>query len=102
MSKKALTYQAVCTRVAELLRAERCQQGLSLSEVAERAGLSYQMVSYVERGMRVPGLDTFLRITAALRLDAPNTLKTALTKEEKSAVREQRAPSRRKKGKVAG
>ena len=82
MSKKALTHQAVCARVATLLRAERLRQELSLSEVAERAGLSYQMVSYVERGMRVPGLDTFLRVTSALRMNAPETLGLAMAEEK--------------------
>ena len=37
--------------------------------VAERAGLSQQMVSYVEREMRNPTLDTLLRIAAALEID---------------------------------
>lgn len=85
MSKKVLTYQAVCARVATLLRAERLRQGLSLSEVAERAGLSYQMVSYVERGMRVPGLDTFLRVTSALGMNAPETLGSAMVEEKTPA-----------------
>lgn len=37
-----------------------------MNQVAERAGLSQQMVSYVERGMRNPTLETLLRITAAM------------------------------------
>ena len=37
--------------------------------LAERAGLSQQMVSYVEREIRIPGLDTLLRITEALDVD---------------------------------
>ena len=77
MAKKDLPYQVVCLKVAELLRQERLRQELSLSSVATRAGLSYQMISYVERGLRVPGLDTLLRITAALRLDAADLLRQA-------------------------
>ena len=53
---KATAYQAVCDQVAVLLRAERLRQKLSLSAVAARSGLSYQMISYVERNLRVPGL----------------------------------------------
>ena len=43
--------------------------GLSMSSVAERAGLSQQMVSFVERGMRKPTLDTLLRIAGVLEVD---------------------------------
>jgi transcriptional regulator with XRE-family HTH domain len=49
-----------------LLRARREQLGLSMLAVAERAGLPQQMVSYVERGMRNPTLDTLLRLGEAL------------------------------------
>lgn len=40
-----------------------------MTVVAERAGLSQQMVSYVEREIRIPGLDTLLRITDALGVE---------------------------------
>lgn len=40
-----------------------------MNELAARAGLSQQMVSYVEREMRNPTLETLLRITAALEVD---------------------------------
>ena len=66
---KDAAYQAICSRVAEHLRAERLRQNLSLAAVAARAGLSYQMVGYVEQGQRVPGLDTLLRLTDALDMD---------------------------------
>ena len=78
-SKKDLPYQAVCLKVAALLRQERCRQDLSLTTVADRAGLSYQMISYVERGLRVPGLDTLLRICSALQIDPAEVLKQAMT-----------------------
>ena len=41
------------------------------------AGLSQQMVSYVERGMRVPTLDTLLRLTDALNVDLWRILASA-------------------------
>ena len=57
-----------------------------MNQVAERAGLSQQMVSYVERGMRNPTLETLLRITAALDVDLARVLqqarKTALQKSK--------------------
>src|SRR5262245_55746290 len=58
--------QAVCSQVARILRQERERRGLSMNTVAERAGLSQQMVSYVERQMRNPTLETLLRMAAAI------------------------------------
>jgi len=40
-----------------------------MTQLSERAGLSQQSVSYVEREMRIPNLDTLLRITAVLEVD---------------------------------
>jgi transcriptional regulator with XRE-family HTH domain len=57
------------------------RRGLSMNRLAEMAGLSLTMVSYVERGMRNPTLDTLLRITDALEID----LGALITKAEKSA-----------------
>jgi transcriptional regulator with XRE-family HTH domain len=69
--------QAVCSRVAQTLRREREKRGLSMNRVAERAGLSQQIVSYVERGMRNPTLETLLRITAAIEIDVVEVLRQA-------------------------
>lgn len=66
---KNKTRQAIFAQVANMLRQERLRQNLSMARVAERAGLSYQMISYVERKMRNPTLDTMLRITSALGLN---------------------------------
>jgi transcriptional regulator with XRE-family HTH domain len=70
--------QAVCSRIAQLLRREREKRGLSMNRVAERAGLSQQMVSYVERGMRNPTLETLLRIAAAIEIDFTEVLRQAV------------------------
>ena len=72
--------ETIAARVAELLRTERQRRKLSMSTVAERAGLSQQMVSYVERGMRNPTLDTLLRMAAAMKLDAAELLAAAQQK----------------------
>lgn len=69
--------QAVCSRVARILRQEREKRGLSMNLVAERAGLSQQMVSYVEREMRNPTLETVLRIAAAMEIDLSKVLQNA-------------------------
>ena len=50
-----------------------------MTALAAKAGLSQQMVSYVERGIRNPTLETLLRITAALDV----SLGKMITKAEK-------------------
>jgi len=69
--------EAICAEVATLLRARRVEKGLTTTEVARRAGLSQQMVSYVEKRTRNPTLDTLLRISDAMDLDLPNLLRAA-------------------------
>ena len=44
---------AICAEVARLLKAQREQKQLSMTALAAKAGLSQQMVSYVERGIRL-------------------------------------------------
>jgi transcriptional regulator with XRE-family HTH domain len=58
-----------------------------MNAVAERAGLSQQMVSYVERGMRNPTLETLLRMAEALEIDLWVVLRdcTALTPGKRAA-----------------
>jgi transcriptional regulator with XRE-family HTH domain len=68
---------AICFAVAKILREEREKRQLSMTTVAEKAGLSQQMVSYVERGIRNPTLDTLLRITDALDLDLAKVMARA-------------------------
>ena len=48
-----------------------------MNRVAKMAGLSQQMVSYVERGMRHPTLDTLLRMADTLNVDLWKLLKEA-------------------------
>ena len=69
--------KAVTDELAHLIRQAREARGLSMSAVAERAGLSQQMISYVERGMRLPTIDTLLRISAALEVDLSDFIQRA-------------------------
>jgi transcriptional regulator with XRE-family HTH domain len=78
------TREAIFAQVSNQLRQERLRQKLSLARVAERAGLSYQMISYVERKMRNPTLDTMLRITSALGMN----LGELIVKADQSMQRE--------------
>lgn len=74
--------KVLCLHVARLLREERQRQDLSMNMLAERTGLSRQMVSYVEQGERNPTLDTLLRLTAALGV----TLEAVVTQARKAAT----------------
>lgn len=69
--------RTVAKAVAAQLRQERLDRQLSMNAVAERSGLSQQMVSYVERGLRNPTLDTLLRIAAAMQLDLAEVIGAA-------------------------
>ena len=80
--------QAVCSEVARILKDERVKRKLSLTVLAAQCGLSHQMVSFVERKMRNPTLDTLLRITGALKIALPDVI-----------MRATRAASTRKLGK---
>jgi transcriptional regulator with XRE-family HTH domain len=73
----------ICAHVARLLREERQRQKLSMNTLAERSGLSRQMVSYIEQGKRNPTLDTLLRLTPVLGV----TLEKFLQQARKAAAR---------------
>jgi len=58
--------EAIISKLTQKLREERMRQGLSLAELARRSGLSHTMVMRMEKGERLPTIDTLLRITEAL------------------------------------
>jgi len=74
---KADSPQIVSRQVAQLLIKERLRRGMSMTQVAERSGLSRQMISYIEHGRRNPTLDTLLRIANALNIDLSKLIKRA-------------------------
>jgi len=69
--------KAIASAVVKELRARREANGLSMNILAAKAGLSQQTVSYVEREMRNPTLDTLLRISAVLEVDLGEILQAA-------------------------
>jgi transcriptional regulator with XRE-family HTH domain len=75
----------VCSQVARILREEREKRGLSMTVLAARAGLSRAMISFVEREIRNPSLETLLRIAHVLEMD----LGKIITKANKSAAKKQ-------------
>ena len=50
---------------------------MSMNRLAERSGLSLTMISFVERGLRKPTMDTLLRISEALDVELWKVLKKA-------------------------
>ena len=67
----------VSAHVARILREERESRGLSMTTLAERAGLSQAMISFVEREIRNPSLATLLRIAYVLEIDLGNVIQRA-------------------------
>jgi len=63
--------------VARLLREEREKRQISMTALAERAGLSRTMIRFVEREVRNPTLETLLRITNALGIDLSELIRKA-------------------------
>ena len=74
-----LKSEAIHAHVIRILREERIKRGLSRTALAHRAGLSQPMMSYVERELRKPTLDTLLRITVALEVDLARVIRRATT-----------------------
>ena len=66
---------AVCSQVAKQLKALRQKRGLSMTELAKRAGLSRAMISFIESEFRNPTLDTLLRVCGALKVELADVLK---------------------------
>ena len=60
-----------------------------MTVLSERAGLSQQSVSYLEREMRVPNLDTLLRIADVLGLDLGDVIKQAARRYPATPARNQ-------------
>ena len=66
---------AVSSQVAKQLKVLRQKRGLSMTELAKRAGLSRAMISFIESEFRNPTLDTLLRICGALNVELADVLK---------------------------
>ncbi|MGH7950969.1 MAG: helix-turn-helix domain-containing protein [Limisphaerales bacterium] len=49
-----------------------------MTSLGVSAGLSQQAISYVEREMRIPNLDTLLRITGALKISLGDVINQAM------------------------
>lgn len=74
---------SICFEVAQILKEERNKKKISMANLAKDSGLSQPYISYIERGLRIPTLDTLLRIAQALDLDLAKTIAKAIKREGK-------------------
>lgn len=56
------------------LRQIRESKGLTLQQVAEKVGLSYQAVALYEQGLRKPKIDTIKKLAEVLDVDVKEIL----------------------------
>jgi transcriptional regulator with XRE-family HTH domain len=75
---------AIASHVARILREEREKRGLSMTVLAQRAGLSQSMISFVEREIRNPSLETLLRIAEVFELNLGEIIRRAYKAASKS------------------
>jgi transcriptional regulator with XRE-family HTH domain len=68
---------SVSTEVARLLKQARESRGLSKTRLAEEAGISQGMITYIESEERNPSLDILLRLTEALEIKLSELIKKA-------------------------
>ena len=68
MSKPS-AHVLIHSEVISLLRKRREEIPMSMTQLAQKAGLSLSMISFVERELRKPTLETLLRIAAALDVE---------------------------------
>lgn len=75
------------------LQNARLEQGLSLNQVAKRAGLDQTMVGRLEKRTRQPTIDTLLRLSDALGTDFPALLSSAISSSQRPGASLQRISS---------
>jgi transcriptional regulator with XRE-family HTH domain len=72
--------------VARVLKARRLAADLSMTRLAKLAGMSQQMISFVERGTRTPTVATLYRVAQALKTDPASLLLEAQAALAKSCA----------------
>ena len=60
-----ITLDQVRERIIEAIQ----QSGLTQSELARRIGVKHQQISCYVKGQKLPALDTFAKLCAALEVD---------------------------------
>lgn len=77
MVSKANVAGLISSRVVQLLRKEREQQGMSMNVLAQRSGLAQSTISRIEHELRIPNLETLLRMSMALEVDLGRVIQQA-------------------------
>jgi ribosome-binding protein aMBF1 (putative translation factor) len=75
--------EQICANVARILREERENRKISMTELAVRAGLSRTMIRFVEREIRNPSLETLLRMANALQVNLADVIQRAIETPKK-------------------
>jgi len=63
--------------LANVMERTRKEKGFSLTQIGVAAGLSQQSVSYIERKLRTPNVDTLFRIATAMDLKLSELIQQA-------------------------
>jgi transcriptional regulator with XRE-family HTH domain len=77
--------EAIASHVAGILCEEREKRGISLKMLAQKSGISRQTISYIEKEVQSPSLDTLLRITSALGIDLAKIIARAQKRVSKTS-----------------
>jgi len=80
----AKTTEAECRRIIQLLKEERERLGLSKYALAQESGLSQQAIGYMEKGHRIPSLETVLRVARAMNVDLGKIITQARKENSKT------------------
>jgi len=75
---------AFCHALALVIQKRRKELKLSLTQLGVRAGLSQQSVSYLEREMRSPNIETLLMVSCGLDIELSELIRRAECKAESS------------------
>lgn len=67
-----------CKSIGKKLRSYRAKCGWSLKECSERIGISTRYLADIERGDKVPKLETFILILNTLTVSADDVLQDSL------------------------
>ena len=67
----------LCLRVLQILAAEREKRGVTKYALAQKSGVSPQMVGYIEKGERSPTLEIICRLADALEVDLAAVMRKA-------------------------
>lgn len=94
MRQNPIDAESIVSKVAEMLRAARKEQQLTLDDLAQRSGVSRSMLSQIERGESNPTLATLWNLTQALGVDFAGLLGNEDEVEEVSGQVERLAASR--------